>query len=87
MTSQSMGYTVVPLEGVDCEECAEKVRAALGRLEGVDQIDVQIKDARVRVSFQAEKLDPARIESRLRDIGFDAAPGQKRTVISVPGMC
>ncbi len=87
MTSQTMSHVVLPLHGVDCGACAEKVMAGLRQLDGVDQIEVQIQRSRVRITFESEKLVPERIESRLRDLGFDVAAGQLRTRISVPGMC
>ncbi len=87
MSSQTMSHVVLPIGGVDCGACAEKVSAGLRQLEGVDQIEVQIQQARVRITFQTDALEPEQIERRLRDLGFDVAASQLRTRISVPGMC
>lgn len=64
-------YKVVKIEGMGCEKCAEKVKAALEPIEGIERVDVRLdkKWAEVFVEKDAD-LDDVRLTKVVEDAGY-----------------
>lgn len=57
---------------VSCHGCAEKITKRLATISGVDQVAVDLKAARVKVSFDASKTDAETIRKAIEKLGFPA---------------
>ena len=62
------------VEGMHCAGCADKVKTALNKTEGVFEVDVKVADARVAVKYDQAKLTPEKIAKIITDAGYKATP-------------
>ncbi len=60
--------------GMDCGSCAAKVRGAVERLPGVEDVDVALMAERLRLTLDETRTSPERIEKAVRGVGFGIAP-------------
>ena len=65
--------TVLAIEGMTCASCVRHVGEALREVEGVEEVDVRLRDGKALVRHAAESSLEAMIEA-LREAGYDAAP-------------
>lgn len=65
--------TLLRVEGMTCTSCVGRVDDALRELEGIDDVEVSLRDRRVCVRHDAEIHPEAMIEA-LRDAGYEGAP-------------
>jgi copper chaperone len=62
----------VKIKGMSCNHCVMAVTKALGGIEGVQNVKVDL--ARGEASFDEEKpVDRAVVAERIRKVGFDVA--------------
>jgi copper chaperone len=61
------------VEGMHCDGCADKVRTGLAGKEGIVKVEVSVANKRVTVSFDADKLDVAKVAKLISDLGYKAA--------------
>ncbi|MFP4613559.1 MAG: heavy-metal-associated domain-containing protein, partial [Spirochaetaceae bacterium] len=61
----------VPVRGMDCAECAEHVRRAVSRVEGVDGADVLLGAEKAVIRYSVEMLDLESIRSAVADAGYE----------------
>lgn len=65
--------TVLKVEGMTCMSCVRHVDHALRELEGIEDVEVRLRDGQVRVRHgDACSLD-SMVEA-LRDAGYEGAP-------------
>ncbi|WP_067568359.1 heavy-metal-associated domain-containing protein [Nocardia acidivorans] len=64
-------YTVT---GVTCAGCAGKVQAAVGKLSGVDAVQIELATGRMSV-IGAGSGDGALIKSTVENLGYGVAEG------------
>ena len=55
---------------IDCEGCARTIKGALGRVSGIDLVEVDVPAKRVRVEYDAIELDEARVRDAVEAAGF-----------------
>ncbi|NLC59085.1 MAG: heavy-metal-associated domain-containing protein [Armatimonadetes bacterium] len=68
---QNLELTV---EGMTCEGCANAIRRAVGQLEGVQSVAVDVAGKRVAVSYDEGRTSPAAIRERIEAAGYDVVP-------------
>lgn len=59
--------------GMDCGSCAAKVRGAVERLPGVQDVDVALMAERLRLNLDQAQTSPESIEKAVRGVGFGIA--------------
>ena len=57
-------------DGVTCPTCVRNIESALGRLNGVDHVEVNLGDERVSVSFDPDQLAVADMEATIARAGY-----------------
>ncbi|ARC90179.1 heavy metal translocating P-type ATPase [Rhodovulum sp. MB263] len=60
--------------GMDCGSCAGKVRGAVERLPGVDEVEVSLMREKLRLRLEAGTSSPAEVEAAVRAVGFGIGP-------------
>lgn len=60
--------------GMDCGSCAAKVRGAVERLPGVENVDVALMAERLTLTLDLSLTSPDSIEKAVREVGFGIAP-------------
>lgn len=58
------------IKGMKCQGCVDKLEKFIGELDGVELIDVELKNHSVRVVFD-EKLTQNMIKEAILDSGFE----------------
>lgn len=59
---------------IRCEGCANSIKRSLGRLPGVETVEVDVEAKRITVQYDSEKTDGVAIRVRLEQAGFPAEP-------------
>lgn len=60
----------VLIKGVDCAACAQILKAALAKAEGVFSFDVNLTSGRVAVIYDPEQVTPHILEDCIRRAGY-----------------
>ncbi len=71
---RDFGHQVLEIGGMDCGSCAQTIERAVGRIDGVTFASVSFAGARLRVEYRPAVVDPLRIASSVRALGY-AVPG------------
>ncbi|WP_433750442.1 copper chaperone CopZ [Falsibacillus pallidus] len=66
-----MEKTVLNVQGMSCGHCEKAVKSALGELDGVQNVDVSLKDGKVEVEFDSSKATVAVMKDAIEDQGYD----------------
>lgn len=62
------------VSGMDCGACASKVRGAVERLGGVEDVDVALMTQRLRLTLDPARTRPDQIEAAVRALGYGIEP-------------
>ena len=68
------GHVVFNAEGIHCGNCARSIRKAVGDLEGVRRVEVNVVNNRVSVDWDTSKLSLGRILGQVSALGFKPVP-------------
>lgn len=63
---------------IHCEGCANSIKRSLGKLPGVQEVDVDITGKNVRVNFDATQTTEDAIRDRLNAAGFPVESGAQK---------
>jgi P-type Cu+ transporter len=61
---------VLPVDGMTCAACSNRVSRALGKLDGVEQANVNFATHRAAVTYDASKVDPAQFKAAIEKVGY-----------------
>ena len=61
------------VDGMHCSGCADHVKEALNKVNGVYKVDVKVADHRVVVSFDGDKLTAEKVAKAITEAGYAAA--------------
>jgi len=67
MISQTIDSTA---PDISCDHCINAIKRALTALDGVTAVDADVDTKRVIVSFDADKVDAAKINDVLNEEGY-----------------
>lgn len=62
---------IIPLTGLHCGDCADKLQKAVSRIEGMELCEVQFAASKMRVGYDASKASQDAIFSKVRGLGYD----------------
>lgn len=65
-----MKSVAIPVEGMACDSCAERITKNLARIDGVLDAKVSFDDKRAVIQYDARKLEPKRLASAISGLGF-----------------
>ncbi len=63
-------HLLIPIEGMDCSDCALVIEHSVGRMPGVLHCSVNFAAGVMRVEFDGQKVDRRAIEARVRSLGY-----------------
>ena len=72
MEQRELGKATIPVPGMTCDCCAERVQDALLAVPGVRLAKSSAWRKRVTVRFEPSRVGPAEIRSALADKGFES---------------
>ena len=65
-----MKSVTIPVDGMACDSCAERIQKNLTRIDGVLDAAVSFDDKRAVIQYDARKLEPTRLASAISGLGF-----------------
>ncbi len=65
------------IEGMTCGSCAASVKTALGKLDGIRNVQISFEQKGGTVEFDAAKVSEARIVEVVSQAGFKAQPSKE----------
>jgi len=71
-------HHIVPVEGMDCVDCAMTLERGVGRLPGVTWVSINFTGARMAIEYEAHQTDMDAVARRVRSLGYrlgDATAG------------
>nr|WP_174269798.1 copper chaperone CopZ [Acetivibrio clariflavus] len=66
-----MEVKTLNVEGMSCSHCENSVKKAVGALEGVAKVDVDLNGKKVTIEFDPAKVTVDNIKSAIEDQGYD----------------
>lgn len=60
----------IQIEGMDCSDCSLVIEHSVGRMDGVLSAKVNYPSEKIWVEFDAQKVNRAAIEKRIRSLGY-----------------
>ncbi len=72
----------LPIEGMTCATCSNRIEKVVGKLDGVEQINVNLATERAAVSFRPESTSVESIVQSIERAGFQVPPQTARLDIS-----
>jgi copper chaperone len=68
-----MESTTLVAPDISCEHCQHAIEGAVGKMEGVKQVKVDIPTRTVQVEYDPKLVTLARIEEVMDDVGYTVA--------------
>ena len=62
---------VLNVEGMSCSHCENAVKKSVGELTGIDSVTVDLKEKKVTVEYDSDKITIDVIKSTIEDQGYD----------------
>ncbi|OGW14822.1 MAG: ATPase, partial [Nitrospinae bacterium RIFCSPLOWO2_12_FULL_47_7] len=75
---------ILPLKGMSCASCAERIEKGVSNLDGVRQASVNFGSARITVEYEPPGISPALVIQAIEKLGFDVP--RVRQSFSIEGM-
>lgn len=71
-----MRKELLDITGMSCSACSSRIEKVVGRMDGVDEMSVNLLTNNARVTYDETKLDMPAIIARIEKLGFGAAVHQ-----------
>jgi len=59
------------VEGMTCSHCENSVKKAVGELDGVNYVKVELSTKEVTIEYNSDKLSEETIKETIEDQGYD----------------
>lgn len=83
MQQQSeLKQSALQITGMTCAACANRIEKGLGKLEGVEEANVNFAMERATVTYDPVKTNPEAIEQRIEKLGYGTAKDSVELVLS-----
>ena len=69
------------ITGMTCAACSARIEKVLGKMEGVEEVSVNLATEKATVSFDTEKTGLANIKERIEKAGYGAVEIQKKVPV------
>jgi copper chaperone len=67
----SKAELVLNVNGMSCSHCEHAVKTAVGALDGVESVAVDLKGKKVTTQYDSAKVHPDQIRNAIEDQGYD----------------
>mgnify|MGYP006451673347 FL=1 len=62
---------VLKVEGMTCEHCVQTITEAVGKMSGVEKVDVSLEQKEVTVDFDESQTEMEKISAQIEEAGFE----------------
>ena len=59
------------VQGMSCGHCVNSIEGSVGELEGINQVNVNLNDAQVEVTFNESQVSLDKIKETIEDQGYE----------------
>jgi copper chaperone len=66
-----MERVIVGVTGMSCQGCVKNVTGVLRALPGVAEVEVSLEEARARIAYDPQIIQPAQFREAIEGAGFD----------------
>ena len=73
-TTEPITTLVLPVEGMTCASCVNRIERFLGRAEGVETASVNLASEQATVRFDPSRIDRSGIVETIKAAGYDVRP-------------
>lgn len=70
--------TIIHVDGMTCMSCVKNIEGNIGKVDGIDNIKVNLEEKKAFVRYNPLKLMPDFIAEKISDMGFDAYVASKK---------
>lgn len=67
--------TEIGIDGMSCQNCADKINASLSKLDGVKEVDVRLGEGKAYIKYNAAAITIPAIESGITKLGYTIGKG------------
>lgn len=67
----SLESSSIPVGGMFCDQCVQSIKNAVGSLNGISELNINLEHKRVYVEFDPEKIELDTIKGKIEDQGFE----------------
>eukprot|EP00794_Sanderia_malayensis_P006913 gene6913-7690_t len=64
--------TIVHIEGMTCDSCTNSIKTALGKIAGIESVDVSLREKKATIKHVPSKINEGEVKDAIDEIGFDA---------------
>ena len=68
-----MRKELLDITGMSCSACSSRIEKVVSRMEGVEEIAVNLLTNKAQITYDESKLDSTAIIARIEKLGFGAA--------------
>ncbi len=83
---EAYAHREVPVEGMDCADCAMTLERGVGRLPGVTWVSINFAGARMSLEYEAHQTDMDAVSKRVQSLGYRLADGDAAAPASDEGL-
>ncbi|WIY82906.1 heavy metal-associated domain-containing protein [Propionimicrobium sp. PCR01-08-3] len=73
-STTAMTHTVLRAEGFSCPSCVAKIEKQLGRLDGVENVQVHFASARIEIDHDPARVSVDDLVAAVGKAGYQATP-------------
>jgi len=67
--------TEIGIDGMSCQNCADKINASLSELDGVKEVDVRLGEGKAYIKYNAAAVTIPALEASISKLGYSVGVG------------
>lgn len=77
----NLNQTIIPISGMTCASCAKAVERSVGKLDGVQTVDVNFATEKASISYIPEKVKLSEIKEAIKKAGYEPRDAENKNVV------
>ena len=77
----NLNQTILPISGMTCASCAKAVERSVGKLDGVQTVDVNFATEKASISYIPEKVKLSEIKEAIKKAGYEPRDAENKNAV------
>jgi copper chaperone CopZ len=73
LLNQGKKTVEISTSGMNCLSCVGQIKSTLHKLEGVENVDVDLANRKVIVTYLEKKVNPENLSEKINELGYKAS--------------
>ena len=73
--------TIIPISGMTCASCAKAVERSVGKVDGVEKVEVNFATEKASISYLPEKVKLSQIKDAIKKAGYEPLDAENKNTI------